>query len=147
MTDTSPFLIAVACGVLLDICASTTSEAHNQPKHANEGHLLGLELDLLSNIVKKIREAYIDAPSRGKIWISQEEEHWRKVRQVLEDCTETVNDLATYFGKLEHKTWSSFLATSGMESKLEAARQKLDVYRQTLEISLKLIPMYDFLFC
>lgn len=143
MTDTSPFLIAVTCAVLLDVCASTSSEAHNLPKHANEGHFLGLEIDLLSNILKKIREAYIDAPSNDIRWIPQEEEHWRKVRQALEDCTENVNELATQFGKLEHKSWSSFWSSSGMDSKLEAARQKITVYRQTLEISLKLIPMYD----
>jgi hypothetical protein len=147
MTETTPFVIAVKCGVLLDICASTSSEAHNLPKHANEGHLLGLEVDLLSNILKKIRGAYIDAPSSGKIWIPQEEEHWRKARQVLEDCTETVNDLDTHFGKLEHKTWSSFLSTSGMDSKLEAARQKMKLCRETLGISLKLIPMYELLCC
>jgi hypothetical protein len=147
MTDTSSFLIAVACGVLLDICASTSSEAHNLPKYANEGHLLGLEIDLLSSILKKIRETYIDAPSSGKIWIPEEEEHWRKVRRVLEDCTETVNDLDSQFGKLEHKTWSSFLSTSGMDSKLEAARQKTKLYRQTMEISLKLIPMHDLFSC
>jgi hypothetical protein len=147
--DLQPSLIIALSQNLLAQGAKTSEVVHNlvQSTHGNDAiQLLGVEIDSLTQVTNSLRESYPDTPT----WSPHENQHWHGVQQLLQNCTQTLNNVDTLLENAHKNGWHIFQTHSKLQAYLgkhnddiRLFQQQITASRQTLQISIQLITMYS----
>jgi len=112
---------------------------------------LGVEVDSLSQVLDAINKSFSDTTLATAALDSQtghEGEHWRNVKQSMQDCRQTLNRLQVIMKNL-HKNDTQFLGRVRKQVKLDLKggeitmlKQQISSYRQAMQVSLQVITLY-----
>lgn len=112
---------------------------------------LGVEVDSLSQVLDAINKSFADTTLTTAALESQkghEGEHWRNVKQSMQDCRQTLNRLQVILKNL-HKNETQFRRRVRKQVNLDLKggeitmlKQQISSYRQAMQVSLQVITLY-----
>lgn len=151
-----PVSIITISAALLRLCATASGYIFTFVSNARNVDTaittIGVEVNSLSQVLSSINDSFSDGILANAALSSQtghETQHWRNVRQSMEDCKNTLESLIRILENVRGGT-RGFLARArnqisfGMNSaEITLLKQRITAYRQTLQLSLQIITVHD----
>jgi hypothetical protein len=151
-----PLSIVASSTALVATCIKLTHyiwSYHNKVQTVDTAlRVLGIEIDQLSGVLGSICTSFSDPVIAGAaldVQTGHEAQHWRNVRQSMEDCKETLSKLEGVLGrfnKVEGGIWrrTKKVVKLGMKGEdIAMLKQQITAYRQTMQLSFQIITVYE----
>jgi hypothetical protein len=152
-----PFSMAAAAFSLVAACGKVSEQIVkyvNACQTVDENiKILRMEICMLSEVLytlhSKLRERRL-ARAAFDSQTGHERQHWESVKQLMDDCSETLLSLERILdGVSKSKTFTGLFKKSAIKFKLDIRQSDIEshqhaiaAYRQTLQLSLQLITVY-----
>jgi hypothetical protein len=150
-----PLSIAATSATLVGVCVRLSGYIYiviNKVQNVDTSvRVLGIEIDLLSQVLGSISSSFSDSSLAAGALESQtghEGQHWRNVKRSMEDCQETLGSLERILESVKQGE-RRFLQRPRMlieferkSGEIALLKQQITAYRQTMQLSLQLITVY-----
>lgn len=151
-----PFTIATTAATIVHACAKASSCIYTIIHQtlvvdtAIDG--LRIEIDSLSQVLGTLGSSFRDASLAGTALESQtghEGEHWRYVKQSMDDCKATLGKFQRILDDVNKPEMRGIMRRAVKKVKfdmnsgdIEMLKQQITSYRRTMQLSLQLITVY-----
>jgi len=159
-----PISIATASASLVITCSKLMGYIYtiiNKCQNVDSAvQVLSIEIDLLSRVLASISTSFNNpllATAALRSQTGHEAQHWRDVRQSMDDCKSTLEDLERILESIKKESggflWrpKKLIRLEMKSTEIQLLKQQVNAYRQTLHLLLQLINVYispfiDFMF-